>query len=342
MTMINIKKLSFDNNQSAEAASLAAKEEWNHNLEKCINQSIFATWEWGEYKSTGWRLERLLFYNGDSFVGMMQILFKNIGPFQLGWCSSGINLVNYSYLEDIVKALENHFNLKKTLIRINFFDEGIGGNQFYIDSVLSFKKALVSINSGYTIRFDLGQYSNDPKIYTSNNRYYFGKANKNNLTFKLEPFSAEEFAKIHNEMASLKDLTHLQVNEADLKKMHYLFGDQLFMAKVENSEETLAVSAIVKWKSIAYYFLAGANENGRNLSASFLMINKLIDHLKNSSVREFDFGGITPFRKSATGVNRFKIGFNGRIVRYAGERDFTHSKLLYFGFNLLLRFKKIG
>ena len=318
------------------------KNDWNENLSKCINSNIFSTWEWGEFKSKGWRLERLSFYNGETFVGMIQILFKNLGPFRLGWSSSGINLTNYSYLESIIAALEERYDFNKTLLRINFFDEGIGDNQFYIDSISNSKPSLNSINSGYTIRFDLKNYINSPKTYSSNNRYYLGKAVKNNLQFELQQFNPQEFAKIHNEMASLKDLNHLAVDAEHLTEMFQVFGDQMFTALVKSENEFLSMCAVINWKNKAYYFLAGANENGRKLSASFLMVHKLIDFLKDKNVTEFDFGGITPFKKSAIGVNRFKIGFNGRIVRYVGERDFTRSKLLYFGFNLLLRFKKIA
>ncbi|MFA6238833.1 MAG: peptidoglycan bridge formation glycyltransferase FemA/FemB family protein [Bacteriovorax sp.] len=333
--MLNVKS-NFDNSNPGSL------EEWNNNLAKCINANIFSTWEWGEYKNVGWKLERLAFYNGDHFVGMIQILFKKMGPFKLGWSSSGINLVNYSYLEEIVEALSQHYDLKKAIIRINFFDEAIGDNQFYIDAVSAFRSPVVSINSGYTIRFDLNNYANSPKTYSSNNRYYLGKAVKNNLHFEVAPFTPKEFCEIHNSMASLKDLNHLEVREDDLAKLHNLFSEQLFVAKVSHAEEMLAMCAVIRWRNKAYYFLAGANENGRKLSASFLMVNKLIDYLKLAGVEEFDFGGITPFKQSAIGVNRFKIGFNGRIIRYAGERDLTANKFLYWGFNLLLRFKKIG
>lgn len=330
--MLNVK-CDFDSN---------FKNDWNKNLSKCINANIFSTWEWGEYKSVGWNLKRFIFYNGENFVGMIQILFKKIGPFQLGWSSSGINLIDYCYLEEIIQALSAQFDLRRALLRINFFDEGIGDNQFYIDSITEFKKPIISINSGYTIRFNLLSYSNSPKLYESNNRYYLGKAIKNNLDFEIAKFSPQEFSIIHNMMASLKDLGSLQVDEKDLTKLYKLFGDQLFIVKVKNGEELISVCAVIKWHNRAYYYLAGANENGRKLSASFLMVNKLIDYLKEQKVEEFDFGGITPFKKSAVGVNRFKIGFNGKIIRYAGERDLTANKWLYWCFNLLLRFKKIG
>lgn len=319
-----------------------SQNDWNENLFKCLNSNIFSTWEWGEFKSKGWRLERLSFYNGETFVGMIQILFKNIGPIKLGWCSSGINLTDYAYLEGIIESLEQKYNFKKTLLRINFFDEGVGNNQFYIDSITHFKFPLISINSGYTIRFNLLQFLNTPKTYSSNNRYYLGKAVKNNLQFEIEKFNPQEFSKVHNEMAALKDLNHLAVDADNLAEMYRIFGDQMFTALVKNESELLSMCAVIKWKDKAYYFLAAANENGRKLSASFLMVHKLIDFLKSNEVIEFDFGGITPFKKSAVGVNRFKIGFSGKIIRYAGERDLTQNKFLYWGFNLLLRFKKIA
>lgn len=330
MTMLNIK-INSD------------KEEWNNYLGKCLNQNVFSTWEWGEFKRNSWSIERLIFLKGNNFVGMTQIFFKKIGPFRLGWSSSGINITDYENLKDIIEVVSAHYDLKKTLIRFNFFDEGIGGNQFYIDSVESLRPAVNSINSSYTIRFDLNQFENTPKNYSSNNRYYLNKAIKNKLNFEVSEFVAADFTRLHNEMADLKSLEHLKINEEQMQLLSDQFKGQIRVAKVsDESGEVVSTCAFMVFKKIAYYFLAGSNEKGRKLSASFLMIHKLIDYLKSEGVENFDFGGITPFKRSADGVNRFKIGFSGRIIKYVGERDLTKKSLLYYGFNILLKFKQIG
>jgi|GEM_PF-1877854 len=314
--------------------------EWNEYLAKCVNANIFSTWEWGQYKGGGWSIERLAFFRGEAFVGMIQILIKKLGPFRLGWSSSGINLIDYKDMSDLVQALGNQFDFKRTILRICFQDDGSGENRFTFDSISEFRKPIVEVNSGYTIRFDLKNYSNLPEIYSSNTRYYLKKSLKNDLQFQVSEFNPLEFTKIHNEMVSLKELKHLLINESDMVNLSQHFRDKIFLAKVLHGDEIQSVCAIIKWEKIAYYFLAGANEAGRKSSASFFMINKLIDYLKGEGIKKFDFGGITPFKESAFGVNRFKMGFNGQVVRYIGERELTKNFILYLGFNLLLRFKK--
>jgi lipid II:glycine glycyltransferase (peptidoglycan interpeptide bridge formation enzyme) len=320
-----------------------SQEDWNSNLSLCLNQNVFSTWEWGVFKQRTWKVKRFAFYKGNHFVGMTQILVRKLSFVQLGWCSSGINLVDYEVLPEIVEALKTCFNLNTTMIRFNFFDEAIGDHQYFFDAISDLKKSIATINSGYTIRFSLPNYENTPKIYSSNNRYYLGKAAKAQLDFSTTPFSVSEFVKAHNEMADIKHMDQLKIGEGEMEYLHKCFGENIFTAKVKNTNgDLLAICAVMRNKTNAYYFLAGTNEEGRKQSASFLMINKLIDYLKNEGIINFDFGGITPFKTNAFGVNRFKMGFSGRVIKYIGERDLTSSKILFFAFNLFLKFKRIG
>ena len=65
----------------------------------------------------------------------------------------------------------------------------------------------------------------------------------------------------------------------------------------------------------------------------------LIKELRNLSVDELDFGGISADGSSA-GVDFFKLGFNGEELLKTGEFDISKSKVYSYVFSKLLQFKK--
>ena len=108
------------------------------------------------------------------------------------------------------------------------------------------------------------------------------------------------------------------------------------MYSVRRSGELLSSCLIMRFGGHAYYYLGASSEKGRELFSSFYLIVELLKRLKEDGVKQFDFGGIAPQRKNASGVNRFKTGFSGRVARYAGEFDLTNNRLLCRLFNLAI------
>ena len=89
----------------------------------------------------------------------------------------------------------------------------------------------------------------------------------------------------------------------------------------------------------AFYHYAASTERGREISASYGMIFHLIQELKNLSIDELDFGGISS-DGSSSGVDFFKLGFNGEELSKLGEFDISNSRVYSYFFNKLLQFKK--
>lgn len=324
--------------------SLSSEEaplKWNDLLSKCLNQNVFSIYEWGKFKETSWSVERILFYNKETFIGMTQIQFKQLGPIRLGWCSSGINLTDYKYLQGIIDSLKVKYNFKKTIIRFNFLDPGHGDICFEFDSVKSLQRVPASINSGYTIRFYSRAPVKIPSDFSSNNRYYLKKAKERSFEFLVSDVNPKEYVAVHNQMVNHKGLDDLAVSEEQINSLVSVFNSKVKMIRVLEGEKCLASALVIMVNKIAYYYLAGATEEGREKNASFFMIEQLLLYFQELKIEEFDFGGITPFKESAKGVNRFKIGFGGEIINYVGERNLCHSKGLAWIFNIIIS-KKLG
>jgi hypothetical protein len=322
-----------------EVREIKNKLEWNTYLGMCVNQNIFSTWQWGEFKSSTRDIERLAFFKKGTFVGMTQLTFKNISFLKLGWGSSGINLTNYKYLDKVIDSIQDFYNFNKTVIRFNFFDEKKGEINFAFDEIKALAEVPVTINSGYTVWHGSEELMGNPKKYDSNTRYYLKKAEANELSFDVCELDIGKFEKIHHEMAQLKNKLELSVNKTELLNIQKVFGDDAKMGIVSQDGKTVSACLILFVENYAYYFLAGSTKQGREQFSSFFMIHQLIKYFNEKKIQKFDFGGISPFLQSVRGINRFKMGFGGKVINYIGERNLTHSRILNFIFNLYIKLK---
>ena len=241
-----------------------------------------------------------------------------------------------------VDSLGSFYNLKKTVIRFNFFDKADGDNCFHFDEIAKLKKVPFSVNSGYSVWFNEDQMEGDPKKYDRNTRYYLNKALKNDLKFDVSEVDLERFEIVHNEMAKLKNKLELSVSIDELKSVAAHFGENILMGTVTQNEEVLSSCLVIRSSTgKSFYFLAGATQKGRDQFASFFMVHNLLPHLKKVGIKLFDFAGISPILPSVKGINRFKMSFGGDVTHYIGERNVTDSKLLNCFFNafIWLRFR---
>lgn len=305
------------------------KEDWNNLLLKTENYNLFSTFQWGDYKQQkNWTVERLLFYSNGNFLGMSQLIYKKKSKLIIGWTNSGINYVNIKYLEDIIETIKHYFSNNYYYKRFSFFEEHNSFNSFEYFKFLT--KSSKYINSNFTILHDLQNDSNFN--LNSNHRYYYKKSLKNNLEFRIN-YKIDDFIKIHHEMIESKNRKDLKININEIETIINLFENNYFCGTVYSENIPISSCFILFFDKDAYYYLAGSNDKGRKTYASYLMIVELFKYLSENEFKKFDFMGITPFDSEAFGVNKFKIGFGGKVIEYGGEWEISNSKLLSFLIN---------
>lgn len=93
----------------------------------------------------------------------------------------------------------------------------------------------------------------------------------------------------------------------------------------------LSGALCVKYAGKSCYVYGASTAENRESMPNYLMQWKMICDASDSGCTVHDFQGI-PFYKDEThpnyGVYRFKKGFNGEVVTYAGEFDYTYNHLL--------------
>lgn len=102
---------------------------------------------------------------------------------------------------------------------------------------------------------------------------------------------------------------------------------RLFMCYIEidGTEIPLSGAITVRYGSTATYVYAASSNDHRKLCPNYLMLLKMIKWAGDGGCDNYDFGGI-PYYDDETnpsyGLYKFKKGFNGEIVTYAGEYTF--------------------
>lgn len=322
-----------------EISKINQVQEWNQILKSFEEYDVFSSYEWGEYKKAqGWKIERLLFCKNGKTIGACQFLYKTKFKAILGWNSGGTLFHNPKDLLGIAEAIQKYYNNNIFTHRFNLCQTSNANSLFYLSQV--FAQPNNKINSPFSIIFDLSQTYK----MSSNHRYYLKQSLKNNLHVefqKVSHSSLQDFYITYNQMSTSKNLQNIQLNQNQLSLLSQSFGDNMIVGNVYCEEKPICSCIILTCNDRAFYYLASSNEMGRKFYASYLMVSELLEYLKEQNYRFFNFGGITPYNENAFGVNRFKMGFGGEIVKYLGEHELYNSSILNKLFNLFISRKKL-
>lgn len=111
--------------------------------------------------------------------------------------------------------------------------------------------------------------------------------------------------------------------------------------------KVLAGSTLVFFENTAYYIHGGSSNEGRNVMAPHLLQWEQIRLAKAKNCTQYDFGGVS-IQKSVVGkdwggVTRFKKGFapHTESILLPGTYDIIFSPLRYYGYQVLIRIKKL-
>ncbi len=95
-------------------------------------------------------------------------------------------------------------------------------------------------------------------------------------------------------------------------------------------EHTLLTAAVmVDFGKTRMYLYGGSSSEHRNVMAPYLLHWRAITDAKKSGLNTYDLGGSETVSGKQAGFTRFKSGFNGTEISYAGTWDISFKPLLY-------------
>ena len=291
------------------------------------NFDLYQSWEWGEFKKIhSWNPVRIGGYdNFGNLICTVQIVEKKIGGvFHMLWvighpiihrnCSN--KLLN-NILQSLISKIDSMY--KFYYLRL-YSNKSITSQESYLFNKY-FKKAIIPINSSFTFLLDLNVPDD---IWMARlrkkHRYYVRNAEKSNIVWKfgISNNLILDFVSLHDEMAKEKKESFGYSYEAYALLTELLNTRTTILIGYYDSEP-IAGCYVLKDGDICYYMSAATNKKGKALNASYSMIYYLKKKSADMNVSKLDLGGIAPGVSKSIGVDHFKMGFAGEIVKQLGE-----------------------
>ena len=322
------------------------KDDWNNSLRQFKDRNIFQSYEWGELKKLeGWEVLHVTVTDNESSscILLAQVLIKKVMGIKIAWCPGGpIIQCNKSNngIDALKKFKEVIFEEKIINLRCKPYMSDTPNNQKIFSTI---SKSNYSFTSPRTTILKIVSHEDLLKQVKPKHRVHLKKSIKANIIWKSFTGSeaATVFSVIYDEMRKSKNL-NLPI--IDIEAFSKILGTNdngeprlfSFVGLENNKPVTVCVISLLGNK--AFYHYAASSERGRVTRAPYGMIFNLVSKLKNLSVEELDFGGISS--DGTSGVDHFKLRFNGEELLKVGEFDISKSKVYSYFFNKALQLKK--
>jgi len=323
------------------------KDDWNNSLNQFKDKNIFQSYEWGELKKLeGWKVLHITVTDNESLkcILLAQVLIKKVMGIKIGWCPGG-PIVQCNKSDNGIDALEKFkeviFEEKIINLRCKPYIPDTPENQKIFFNISKSEYSFTSFKSNILKIVSDEEFLKKVK---KKHRYYIKQSEKAGLTWKSYSGSdtAKAFSVVYDEMKKNKNLKLPIIDIDGFSKTLGLNKDgkpRLFSFTGLEVNKPVSVCLVSLLNDKAFYHYAASTERGRVTSASYGMIFNLIKELRSLSVDELDFGGISA-DGSSSGVDFFKLGFNGEELLKIGEFDISKSKVYSYVFSKLLQFKK--
>ncbi|MEK7160541.1 MAG: peptidoglycan bridge formation glycyltransferase FemA/FemB family protein [Patescibacteria group bacterium] len=322
------------------------KENWNKFVLE-NRGSFLQSWEWGEFQE---RIGKRVFRFCDEGWAAQFIENKLPGVNKFYWhCPRGPVAVG-DQLPEIMEVVKK--SVGKDVI---FFRLGPEWDLSDSQSLIAngFKQLPYDIEPSQTLILDITK-SGDELLAQMHEkwRYNIRLAERKGMAVKnfQYPISNDQFEKFYELVdrgtSERKEIKHhpkdyyqkqLEINGENVKF-------KLFVAEYEG--KVIAANIVVIFGRKATYLHGATSSEHREVMAPHLLQWEQIKYAKSLGCSEYDFWGIvnehTRDKRGASweGFTRFKRGFGGREVNYAGYFDYPLNKPRYWLYRLVQKFRR--
>lgn len=314
---------------------------------------------WAEFKSN-WHHEAILITGENNDIkGAALILIKKIPIIgrSFFYCPRG-PVCDYNDKETLSEILEAVAALGKKYKAYQFRidppinEEESGYINVFEDLGFSFKKnapelSTIQARNSYMLYFKDRSKEELFASFHSKWRYNIRLASRKGVECRI--CGKEAVEDFYNLMEETGERDGFCIREKRyFEDMLDALGDQCRLYMCYCGDIPLSGAVCVRWGGKSHYVYGASTAQMRNVMPNYLMQWTMISDAVDSGCYVHDFMGI-PFYKNPEhpnyGVYRFKKGFNGEVVTFAGEFDICYrpfvSKLSDVGFVLFRKFRKL-
>jgi peptidoglycan pentaglycine glycine transferase (the first glycine) len=336
---------------------------WRSALQQLPNPHPLQSWTWGQFKARwGWEATPLLLQVHDQSEGLpplgaamllkrklprlpFSVLYVPRGPL-LDYKDAALRRVAVAQLEQIARREKAIFIKIDPEVALRWGVEGDRqspiGSKFvselqdrgwrYSDDQIQFRN---------TVELDLTRP--EAKILAAmkqKTRYNIRLAGRKDVQVRLG--TVNDFETVANMYMSTAARDGFAVRPVDyyLDAWRSFYKDGLAQPLLaEYKGQVLAAVIIVHFGRRAIYMYGASTDVERRRMPNYLLQWEAIRWAKNQGCEVYDFWGAPDdfvASDSMWGVWRFKVGFNGRVVRHIGAWDFPSRPFWYWVYNTVI------
>ena len=322
-----------------------SEEEWDKNVTKFPDYSIYQSIAWGKYRSEfGWQPHHLIATDNNRIISMAQVLIrKYFFGLTLIWVPGGpigkLDCWNTAFTEKLKEISKSSF----VYCRISPVREE---SQQTIDNIqlLGWRKPEFSLISGKSLSYNPLKDESVRLMEASQSwRHNLKRSHRekygNKVTVWKSP-NVNEMLSVYESMWNHKNIKG-QLSRIELESIFNNFADRCIVVRCVDAQSNLiALRGALMFGSRAWDIFAAASPQARKVYASHLTFWTLINECAQRNVKWYDMGGVDP--NGSKGVYNFKKGTGATELNYLGEWDWSSFKFLRKVVNYVIKYRSNG
>lgn len=210
---------------------------------------------------------------------------------------------------------------------------------FTLPAVVNFKKT-INLQPQHTLMLDLSKSEEELlQEMHQKTRYNIRLAEKKKLEF-IEGKTEQDFNDFWLLMQKTGERDAFGIHDkAHYQTLALTNPDFIKLFLVKEGSECLAAGLFSFYGNKVTYLHGASDHEKRQLMAPYLLQWELIKKAQSEAYLYYDFFGIDAVKWP--GVTRFKLGFGGREIVYAGTNDLVFQPLSYNLYSLLRKIRRL-
>lgn len=331
-------------------------EDWDAFVASQAQSHILQTSQWAELKTRfGWNADRICVIRNNKIVAGASVLFRTL-PLRLGsvaYIPKGpiVELDDHDLTNELLSGLDRLMKQHRSIL-LKIEPDQLDDQPYRARlAELGFQVSSQTIQPPRTLTIDLARSEADilaamqPKT-----RYNIRLSAKKDVSVREAGVS--DLSAFSDLMQATAQRDQFAVHSPDYYSAAYrLFVDsdqaRLFVATYQ--ENIIAGIFVFALKNRAWYFYGASGDVERERMPNHALQWAAIQWARSRGCTEYDLWGV-PDEDAATleaqyldrsdglwGVYRFKRGFGGKLIRFAGSFDRVYDRLLYRAYELYLK-----
>jgi len=313
------------------------RDEWDRIIRAFAEYSITHSYDWGELKGAfGWRPFRVALFDGDDAVAAAQVLARRIPV--LGGCllyaPRGFlcDHTNAGTVNTLVNVV-GEFGRYAGAVVLKVEPMVRAGGDVSALTGLGFKPTRKGVQPKTTLALDLTQTEDELLAGMHRRTRYNARLAVRKGVEITDGNDAGHLDAFYKMLEETSERKHFLVHNRDYyDRILALFGPtgRIFLARHEDT--VISGAFVLRFGKYAYYSYGASRREHSETKSTQAVQWAAIRWAKESGCEVYDFWGV-PDEPAPDhplyGVYKFKTGFGGDIVRYAGAFDLPLKPLKY-------------